>query len=69
LVDEENKINLDQSNSIELKEVDGIKNMEKLIIFLQKPPIFYPILFVFISGVSPSTSSAMFYFYTNELNF
>lgn len=42
---------------------------KRVIEFVKKPAIFRPIIFLLLFMITPSCSSAMFYFYTNELNF
>ena len=37
--------------------------------FLKRPQIYKPLGFLFIFIITPSSGSAMFYFYTNELGF
>lgn len=37
--------------------------------FIKQPGIAYPIVFIFLFMATPSSSDAMFYYYTNELNF
>lgn len=44
-------------------------NVRKMMKFLSQKMIILPILFVFFFAMTPSTSGAMFYFYTNELKF
>jgi Na+/melibiose symporter-like transporter len=36
---------------------------------IRQPNIFWPAVFVFLWQATPSSDSAMFYFYNNELNF
>ena len=43
--------------------------VEKVVDFLRQPEIYKPLIFLFFFRITPSASSAMFYFYTNELKF
>jgi BT1 family len=42
---------------------------KKLWEAFRQPDIFWPAVFVFLWQATPSSDSAMFYFYNNELNF
>lgn len=44
-------------------------NWNRVVEFVKKPAILRPIIFLLIFMITPSCSSAMFYFYTNELKF
>lgn len=47
----------------------SVENLKKVWNFVRKPDIYKPILFIFFFIMTPSASSSMFYFYTNELKF
>lgn len=44
-------------------------NLSKLKKFFLQKTIFYPICFIFLLTVRPSSNQAIFFFYTNELGF
>ena len=41
----------------------------RLITFLSQKKVFFPIFFLFLLTIRPSSNQAIFYFYTNVLNF
>lgn len=43
--------------------------MQKLVRHIKRKEIFIPLIFILIFLSAPSPQSAMFYFYTNKLNF
>ena len=47
----------------------SVSNWHRVVQFVKKPVIFRPILFLLLFMITPTCSSAMFYFYTNELKF
>ena len=51
------------------KEDFGWATLAKVFKFIAIPQVFRPILIIFIFQITPSSGSAMFYFYTNELHF
>lgn len=69
---EENKelINHETNKTNERKkEHSETTNIKKVWNFVKKPDIYKPIFFIFFFIMTPSASSSMFYFYTNELKF
>ena len=48
---------------------DEAGNWRRVIEFVKKPVILRPIVFLLLFMITPSCSSIMFYFYTNELKF
>lgn len=51
------------------KKQENSSNTRKIWVFVKKPEIYKPILFIFFFMLTPSAGSSMFYFYTNELKF
>jgi len=45
------------------------ENWKKITTFVSNPLIYKPIIFIFIFSLTPSTGSAMFFYYTNQLGF
>eukprot|EP01017_Pseudomicrothorax_dubius_P037798 TRINITY_DN5588_c0_g2_i2.p1 TRINITY_DN5588_c0_g2~~TRINITY_DN5588_c0_g2_i2.p1 ORF type:complete len:499 (+),score=108.74 TRINITY_DN5588_c0_g2_i2:166-1662(+) len=45
------------------------KNIKRVLAFIRLPQLWKPILFIFVFQMTPSPSSAMFFFYTNGLKF
>jgi len=43
--------------------------MGKFFKFIKMPYIYKPIIFIFLFMITPSSSSTMFFFYTNKLGF
>ena len=63
LLEEENR---QAETTVETKEDSNFKMISD---FLSQPEIYKPLAFLFVFLMTPSSGSAMFYFYTNELKF
>ena len=50
-------------------QVNAGGNWTKMTTFIKNPSIYKPIIFIFLFSSTPSTGSAMFFFYTNRLGF
>jgi len=48
---------------------NAANNWAKITTFMKNPVIYKPVLFIFIFCSTPSTGSAMFFYYTNKLGF
>lgn len=57
------------SSSEESSIPDVATNWAKIMNFMKNPAIYKPVIFIFIFCMTPSTGSAMFFYYTNELGF
>jgi len=72
-VEKETKNNPESSSQQNSKPEEEKKTLKtsicKLIKFLSQKKIFYPILFLFLLTIRPSSNKAVFYFYTNILHF
>ncbi|KAL4460429.1 hypothetical protein ABPG74_000180 [Tetrahymena malaccensis] len=63
---------VDQQSSEELTESEQNRNLSQIQLFfrfLKKPQIYQPLIFIFLFAATPTSSSSMFFFYTNQLGF
>jgi folate/biopterin transporter len=60
---------LNEDHESEVPVNNATENWSKITTFISNPLIYKPVVFIFIFCITPSTGSAMFFYYTNQLGF